>query len=75
MHPLHPRMLGIFRSDYYWSLQQSEWATDVLFRDRAELQARYGTWMRRLTHELSSVDVLRFLGQEDPVSRRRQRED
>jgi hypothetical protein len=65
-HPLHPKMLGNFRSDYYWVLDQSEWATDVLFQHRADLQARYDSWMKNLTHNLSSVDVLRFLGRKIP---------
>jgi hypothetical protein len=62
VHPSHPDLLGKFRSDYYWSLKQSEWASDVLFQRPAELQQRYGNWLRFALTNYSSADVLRFLG-------------
>src|SRR5439155_14992066 len=62
VHPTHEELLGKFRVDYYWSLAESEWATDVLFTDRQELQRRYETWLRFALTSYSSPDVLRFLG-------------
>ena len=62
VHPSHPTLLGQFAADYYWSLSQSEWATDVLFRDREALQSRYGNWLRFAMTSYASPDVLRFLG-------------
>jgi hypothetical protein len=62
VHPSHPDLLGKFRGDYYWSLKQSEWASDVLFEKPSELQQRYGTWLRYALSNYKSVDVLRFLG-------------
>jgi hypothetical protein len=62
VHPSHPELLGKFRTDYYWSLKQSEWASDVLFKKPEELQQRYGHWLRFALTNYASADVLRFLG-------------
>ena len=62
IHPSHPTLLGQLRADYYWSLKQSEWASDVLFVRPADLRARYGHWLRFALSNYASVDVLRFLG-------------
>lgn len=65
--PGYRDLLGNFRGDCYWSLTQSEWATDVLFANRAQLQQRYGDWLRFALTSYSSPDVLRFLGQKTPA--------
>jgi hypothetical protein len=67
VHPSHAEIMGQWRSDYYWSLKQSEWASDVMFRDRQELQRRYGNWLRYAMQTFSSPDVLRFLGKKVPA--------
>ncbi len=65
-HPAHHEMFGDTLLRYYWSFDQSEWATDVLFGDHRRLAQLY----RRLVHHgitaLSSPDVLRFLGHKIP---------
>ncbi len=50
-----------FRS-YYWCLDQAEVATDVMFRDRRSLAAVLPDLVRHASLNMSSVDVLRFLG-------------
>ena len=62
VHPSHPELLGKCRLDYYWSLKQSEWASDVLFTKPSELSARYGAWLRHAMTNVHSADVLRYLG-------------
>lgn len=62
VQPAHPELLGSLRADYYGSLKQSEWASDVLFARRSDLQARYGAWLRYAVTDVASADVLRFLG-------------
>ena len=62
VQPSHPELLGKLRADYYWSLKQSEWASDVLFAQPSELQQRYGNWLRFALTNYASADVLRFLG-------------
>ena len=47
---------------YYWSIRQSELATDVMFRDEASLQAIYPALLKQAIEEFRSEDVLRFLG-------------
>lgn len=47
---------------YYWTMRQSEYATDVMFKDRASLEAVYGALSRYAIEHLHSRDVLRFLG-------------
>ncbi|SRR6266545_1016990 len=48
--------------DYYWSVRQSEYATDVMFRHRAGLEALYPALLRHGIEMFHSEDVLRFLG-------------
>jgi hypothetical protein len=62
VQPAHPEILGQLRADYYWSLKQSEWASDVLFDKPAALHKRYGHWLRFALTDYASADVLRFLG-------------
>jgi hypothetical protein len=46
---------------YYWSIRQSEVATDVMFRDRPSLQAVYPSLCRHAMENFHSRDVMRFL--------------
>jgi hypothetical protein len=48
--------------DYYWSVRQSEYATDVMFRDAATVHAVYPALLRHGIELFQSEDVLRFLG-------------
>ena len=48
--------------DYYWVVDQAEVATDVMFRTRAELLAVWPDLVRHATLNMSSEDVLGFLG-------------
>jgi hypothetical protein len=50
-----------FRS-YYWCLDQAEVATDVMFTDRRSLTAVLPDLIRHASLNMSSADVLRFLG-------------
>jgi hypothetical protein len=47
---------------YYWVLDQAEVATDVMFRDRPALTSIMPDLVRHATLNLSSADVLHFLG-------------
>jgi hypothetical protein len=53
---------GGCRVPYYWSVEQSEWASDVLFRTRADLARWYPRWLQHAMLHLHSGDVMRFLG-------------
>jgi hypothetical protein len=62
VNPLVRRATGLSLRSYYWSLQESEFATDVLFRTPADLAAIYPALARHAIEAFSSQDVLRFLG-------------
>jgi hypothetical protein len=47
---------------YYWCLDQGEWATDVMFRSRRDLQVLYPSLTEYATSAFGAEDVLRFLG-------------
>jgi hypothetical protein len=48
--------------EYYWSLEQSEWASDLMFRDAASLAEVYPKLVRRGITTMSCESVMRFLG-------------
>lgn len=62
VHPLHPGHLGRLPVAYNWTVHQSEWATDVAFNSRAELEAWYPRWTHYAFEQFDSVQVMRFLG-------------
>jgi hypothetical protein len=62
VHPAHPKLLGELNADYYWSVFQSEFATDVAFHSAHDLAAPFDRWLRQAWLTYDSVDVLRFLG-------------
>ena len=47
---------------YYWSVRESEVATDVMFQDAAALARLYPALVDHAMHRLRCQDVLRFLG-------------
>lgn len=72
VHPLHAEFFGTpLLSDrplsYRWSSDQSEWATDLLFRDASVLAELYPSLLRRGLDTFQSPDVLRFLGHKLPA--------
>jgi hypothetical protein len=66
VHPLHPGHLGRLPVAYNWTVSQSEWATDVAFARRADLQEWYGRWLRQAVRDYGGAEVLRFLGRSGP---------
>jgi len=60
--PLHPQIFHLYPVDYYWSVYQSEWATDVLFTSPRALSTIYPQLVRAGIATFSSPDVMRFLG-------------
>jgi hypothetical protein len=53
------RPLGL---GYYWSVSESEYATDVMFQSPAALARLYPALIRQGIQHFGSPDVLRFLG-------------
>jgi hypothetical protein len=47
---------------FYWTIRQSELATDVMFKDAASLAALYPRLCRYAIEEMSCQDILKFMG-------------
>ena len=62
VNPLLATIRKVGFGEYYWTLQQAEYATDVFFRDRAPLEALLPALMELSMTAFSAEDVLRFLG-------------
>src|ERR1700682_4422799 len=60
-NPVHQTLLQPAQP-YYWSVDESEWASDILFRSPAALAELYPTWVRQGIETMHSGDVMRFLG-------------
>ena len=58
------------RADYYWTVHQAEWATDVMFTDADALARRYPALVRHALTDFRSPDVLRFLAKSPSPSYR-----
>ena len=67
-HPLHKEICRPLEWEYYWTCCQSEYATDVMFRDPARLAALYPRLVQHALLNFSSRDVLRFLGRKVPLT-------
>ena len=79
-HPTHRELCQIMPLDYYWTAAESEYATDVMFHDRAALQRIYPALVHHSVMSFGSEQVLRFLGHTRPgylevQSDRRRREE
>jgi hypothetical protein len=61
-NPALTSIVGDYRIGYYWSLEESEWACDVLFKSQAALDGLYASLLRHGMGSFASPDVLRFLG-------------
>jgi hypothetical protein len=68
VHPLHPGLLGRMPLPYNWTVFQSEWATDVAFHTREDLERYYSRWIRHAILNFDSMKVLRFLGRSGRLS-------
>jgi hypothetical protein len=66
LNPAHDDIFARYPCRYYWSVNDSEWASDVMFTERAALEEVYPRLVRYGITTFGAADVLRFLGQ--PVS-------
>jgi hypothetical protein len=68
LNPIHRELFGDFDLRYYWSVHQSEWATDIMFRDPEKLAGIYPQFLRHGLTTFASPDVMRFLGRKIPAT-------
>ena len=67
-HPLHPELEAPLGQCYYWSASQTEYATDVMFRNPGTLATLYPQWLHHGIRTFASAEVLRYLGQRRPAA-------
>jgi hypothetical protein len=60
-------MLPTFELRPYWSVDESEWATDIAFRSAGDLGRLYPRLLRHAIVSFGSRDVMRFLGRKVPA--------
>ncbi len=61
------QVLAPYPCNYYWSIQESEFATDFMFTSTGELSALYPHLLHHGMRSFGSHDVMRFLGQRVPL--------
>lgn len=69
VHPTHRTHFDTNILDYYWSAQETEVATDVMFRTPEDLAGVYPSFVRHAMTSFGSGDVLRFLGKRPHVQK------
>jgi hypothetical protein len=62
VNPLLGKDSGLDLHPYYWSMSESEYATDVMFRDAPALAKGYPALRNHAIQRFGSPEVLRFLG-------------
>jgi hypothetical protein len=60
-HPLFAELTANYPMRYYWTCFQSEWATDIVFRDPEQLRRLYPQLIHLGITGFSSPDVMRFM--------------
>lgn len=60
-NPLLHKSSGLDLWGYYWTIRESEYATDVMFKDAGKLKAIYPNLVDHAMKRLDSRDVMRFL--------------
>ena len=68
VNPAHAEIFAQRPRPYYWSVDQSEWASDVMFRSRAALAEVFPPLVRYALTHFGAAAILRFLGQPVPAS-------
>ena len=53
------------KPEYYWSADETEWATDIMFRSAEELDGLYPSVLHHAMNVSDSPSVMRYLGRKD----------
>jgi hypothetical protein len=68
LNPVPDDIFAHYPCPYYGTVSDSAWASEVLFRDRAALDAVDPRLLRDAIQTFTAVDVLRFLGKPVPAN-------
>jgi hypothetical protein len=66
-HPLATEICRPLAQSYYWSIDQSEYATDLMYKSPAALAAIYPALVHHGVRHFGTPEVLRFLGRAVPA--------
>lgn len=61
-HPLHEEISRPIEREYYWTAAQSEYATDVMFRNRGRLERIYPSLVHHAIMSFGAEQVMRYVG-------------
>lgn len=62
INPFIKRITEILGGDYYWCMDQCEYATDVMFKSREELESIYMDFVQHGIVNFKFEDVMTFMG-------------
>jgi len=62
LNPVRESIFERYPASYYWTCFQSEWATDIVFREADFLKRLMPLLVRHATLDFSSSDVMRYFG-------------
>ncbi|MDQ6758501.1 MAG: hypothetical protein M3Z32_01390 [Acidobacteriota bacterium] len=62
LNPLHEGIFEHYPADYYWMVHQSEWATDIIFREAGFLKRLMPRLVRHGMLSFACPDVMRYFG-------------
>jgi len=68
IHPTHEQIRRPLDLRYYWTVSDSEFASDLLFRRAQDLARIYQSLVHHALRSFSSPDVMRFLGRHVPTT-------
>jgi hypothetical protein len=66
-HPLHEEISRPIELGYYWTASQSEYASDVMFRDRGALEQIYPPLVHHAVMHMGAEQVMRYMGRSGRV--------
>jgi len=61
LNPVHDTIFEPWPMNYYWSAYQTEWATDLMFKNPRALAGIYPSLVDQAMRHFKSPDVMRFL--------------
>lgn len=65
--PALPQVLRPLRPDYYWSADETEWATDIMFKSVEDLDVLYPSLVHHAMRVSDSSSVMKYLGRRSLV--------
>ena len=67
INPFLDTVMDVFGQGYYWCVNQCEYATDVMFKERAFLEDIYPSLVGHAFYDFTCTDVFTFMGRKpDP---------